>query len=88
MRNFVLVRFQVFSVFAGIESRQCLGADRWIAVGVKIAKRPSEAHVYVGELSRKVLFQEQKLFLDATRPPADAAQDEWDEFHSLVERLR
>lgn len=58
MRDLIFVRFQVLSVFASVRARQLLGANRWIAVGVKIAERTSEAHVYMGEFPFKVFLCE------------------------------
>lgn len=38
------------------------------------------------ELYHRGFLNEQKLYLEATKPAATAAEEEWDEFHSLVKR--
>ncbi len=38
------------------------------------------------ELYHRGFLNEQKLYLEATKPAANASQEEWDEFHSLVKR--
>ena len=38
------------------------------------------------ELYHRGFLDEQKLFLEQTKPRADAANEEWDEFNSLVKQ--